>query len=295
MVAYTQASTRINEVVASYSLDSSGNYQLNAGVMVNRAWPTESSITVVFESSGTINIPVLSKAKDYYPDLNTYLISRCVLTNGTSSGTNSTNSTASSRLRRRQDIPTGTTEEDPDFTVDGDYVVTPTPEPSDPTDPFNIGTPLTSGRGLRTYQLDAPYQNVGVIYVGAFAAQDSFRNALLSGLDQMNSSGVTKLIIEVSGNGGGSVANGQYLQAVLFPDKYPGFPTEARAPQLAIDCAANIAAKNGTTESNMYNYGEYCKVQFTLNCANSSSLVKMLAIAFHCKAMTSGWGFKIKL
>lgn len=257
MVAYTQASTRINEVVASYSLDSNGDYLLDPGLMVNRAWPTESSITVVFESSGTINIPVISKARDDYPDLNTYLSKRCVFTNGTS---NATNSAASSKLRRRQELPSSTIDEDPELTVDGDYAVSATADPSDPTDPFNIGTPLTSGRGIRTYQLSAPYQNVGVVYVGAFASQDTFRTALLNGLDQMNSSGVNKLIIEVSGNGGGSVANGQYLQAVLFPDKYPGFPTEARAPQLAIDCAANIAATNISTENNMYDYRDYCKV-----------------------------------
>jgi hypothetical protein len=55
---YTQASTRIHEVVAAYSLDSNG-YELSPGQMVNRRWPLESSIILEF-TSGSVSFPVLS-------------------------------------------------------------------------------------------------------------------------------------------------------------------------------------------------------------------------------------------
>jgi hypothetical protein len=289
MVGYTQASTRINEVVATYSLDDDGDYGLHVGSMVTRAWPTESTITVVFENSGSIDIPVVSKAKGQYTTLQTYISQRCVLTNATS---HSSNSTASSKLQRRQDLPA---DAPPEVTEDGDYQATPPPEPVDTTsDPFNIGTALSAGPGIRTYQLSAPYQNVGVVYVGAYASQGTFRTALVDGLNAMNASGVNKLIIEVSGNGGGSVANGQFLQGVLFPDKYPGFPTEARASQLAVDCAANIAATNITTSNNMYDYRDYCKAHLFLRPANDSSQVKKPANVSHLTAIMSGWEFQTK-
>ena len=221
--------------------------------MVNRRWPLEDKLTIVFQNSGSIDIPVLAKIKvPGWTNLNTYIQGQCVFTNGTFQS--SSNSTTPPVLVRRQTIP----DTNPTLPFEADA----TPQPADLTsDPFNIGTALTRASGIATYILDAPYNNVGVVYIGAYASGDDFRVALLQGLDKMNSSGVEKLIIEVSGNGGGSVANGHYVEQLLFPDKFPGFPTEARAPQMAIDCAANLA--NGAkTEGNMYDYRQYCKVLY---------------------------------
>ena len=204
--------------------------------MVTRRWPVEAQVTVVFETSGSMVIPVLSQIKrGGWTDSNSYISAQCTAGNNTSSQAN-VNATAA-RLFKRQKRQTI----------------------SDPTDPFNIGTPLTKASGIATYILDSPYNNVGVVYIGAYADGNDFRQAYLQGLDKMNSSGVEYLIIEVSGNGGGSVANGHYVEQVLFPDKFPGFPTEARAPQIAVDCANNLAL-GAKTSGNLYDYRQYCKV-----------------------------------
>ena len=205
-----------------------------------------------------------------WTDYASYLSTQCVLTNN---ATQSTNSTSSSKLRRRQEVIETSPDEmylDSPFDVDPDAdgpsratsgTGSNSSTPANNVDPFDIGlTPLASGNSIRAYQLASPYDYVGVLYVGAYSSGQDFRDTINQGLDAMNSSGVTKLIIEVSGNGGGSVANGQFLQQTLFPDKYPGFPTETRAGQLAQDCASNLA--NGAVGTyNLFDYREYCKVR----------------------------------
>jgi hypothetical protein len=252
---YTQASTKINEVVAGYALDNAGNYRLRPGKLVNRAWPTEDSVTINFESSGTLTIPVLAAPKNgRWTDLNGYLQQQCVLANATTSG----NSTTASRFRRRDDIV------DDNEDVDGTMNLAATGL-STSGDIFQIGEPISTGAGISIYKLTGNYSNVGVMYIGSFDGDETFVTALNTGLDAMNSSGVNRLIIDVSGNGGGSVALGQYLEQTLFPDKYPGFPTEARAPDLAVQCAVNLA--NGPApENNMYDYRQYCKVKHFQYC-----------------------------
>lgn len=258
-------------------------YQLNPGLMVNRRWPLESWVEVELSESGTVSIPIVSSLRNpgTWTDYSSYLNANCILNDADQS----TNSTSSSKLRRRQD----TIEESADeMYLDSPYDVDPdadgpsrasssttsnsTSFTSVSADPFGIGlTPLSSGSSIRAYQLSAPYDYVGVFYIGAFASGQDFRDAITQGLDAMNSSGVTKLIIEVSGNGGGSVANGQFMQQMLFPDKYPGFPTETRAGQLAQACAASLANGEGGTY-NLFDYREYCKVcshrtlEMRLNC-----------------------------
>ena len=250
-------------MVASYSLNDNADYELSPGLMVNRKWPLEEKLTIVFETSGSIDIPVLSQIKrPGWTNLNTYIQRQCIFTNSTVRG-----NTTASRLMRRQ------ADEDTNPTLP--YEMDNSPETENiSSDPFNIGTPLTKAPGIATYMLDAPYNNVGVMYIGAFASGDDFRVALLEGLNKMNSSGAEKLIIEVSGNGGGSVANGQYFEQTLFPDKFPGFPTEARAPQMAVDCARNLA-QSANTSDNLYDYRQYCKVVSLAMFFKSSYLVKM--------------------
>lgn len=185
-----------------------------------------------------------------WTNLSTYPQAQCISTNGTMQA--NVNATAS-RLFKRQAV----TDTDPTLPIEEDDILMPEDQSSDP---FKIGTPLTKASGIATYILDAPYDNVGVVYIGAFASGNDFRVAYLQGLDKMNSSGVEYLIIEVSGNGGGSIANGHYVEQLLFPDKFPGFPTEARAPQSAVDCSKNLAL-GATTDGNIYDYRQYCKVR----------------------------------
>jgi hypothetical protein len=261
--AYTQASTRINEVVATYFLTSAGAYGLNPGLLVNRAWPLEDSLTLVLDQSGTVVIPVLALPKGKWTNRDDYLSVRCVLKNGTVAGLH--NTTSSARLRRRSTplVTSDAPELEQDITIDDPFDSSTTNSfaaTDSSSDIFGVGTPLSSGGGINTYQLAAPYQNIGVAYIGAFGSAQKFAAALLSGLNQMQSLGVTQLIIDVSGNGGGSVAGGQYLEQLLFPDKYPGFPSETRAKQIAVNCAANFANMGTSAPEYMYNYRAWCKV-----------------------------------
>src|SRR5204863_9857850 len=74
-------------------------YELSAGKMVDRAWPLEDKITVVFETSGSLDIPVLSSIRrPGWNNLSTYLQTQCVFRNGTMGNGNRTTQT----LIRRQ-------------------------------------------------------------------------------------------------------------------------------------------------------------------------------------------------
>ena len=244
-------------------------YYLNSGLFVRRRWPVEDFVTVVLESSGTVKFPVLSAIqKDTWQDYDGYLTSHCLLRNFTvpflrNPGTNTTSSKLKRRSATSDDLPLIYNDDPVELFDDAassttNLATTPTDD-----DPFALGTPLSSAPAFRSYQLSAPYEDVGVLNIGTFA---DWLDALMSGLNQMQTLGIKKLIIDVTGNPGGSVAAGQYLEQTLFPDKYPGFPTEARAPSIAVDCAAVYANLTAAPEF-MYNYRAWCKV-ISFNCTD---------------------------
>ena len=270
---YTQASTRINEVTASYYLDSEMGYKLDPGNLVNRRLPVETAVNVTFENNGTITIPILAKPLSLmWTDLTSYMNDQCPLWNATTT-TASINKSINTTLKQSRQVNQINLEsENTDRPCNS---ITTTDSTSRfcsgsisscnsimSSDPFNISlTPLASGSGIRAYQLTEPYQDIGVLCVGMFASDNSFSEALNQGLDIMNSSGVEKLIIDLSGNLGGNLTIGEYLQQTLFPDKATGFPMEIRAGQLAVKCSQKLEQlDNNKTFYNLYNYREYCEV-----------------------------------
>ncbi|KAF8327612.1 uncharacterized protein EI90DRAFT_3146311 [Cantharellus anzutake] len=145
------------------------------------------------------------------------------------------------------------------------------PAPQWPTAPLQAGTGV-----LKSYILpDKP--GVGVMMVGSFEPRGfvQFQQDVIDSLSKFRAAKVTKLIIDVSNNGGGYVCLGEYLHLALVGSSfgYGGFTTSHRANDLARVVVAadikrgvnasisfyapdNYAFLNGTPLPKTYNYME---------------------------------------
>ncbi|KAJ7704365.1 hypothetical protein B0H17DRAFT_1039415 [Mycena rosella] len=81
-----------------------------------------------------------------------------------------------------------------------------------------------------------PGNETGVMFIGSFEGDfDGFQTDTASAISAFQAAGVTKLIIDLSNNGGGFVCLGQFLHQYLAGTNfgYPGFQSSARANPLA--------------------------------------------------------------
>ncbi|KAJ6591037.1 hypothetical protein DFH09DRAFT_1138386 [Mycena vulgaris] len=125
---------------------------------------------------------------------------------------------------------------------------------------------------MKSYIL--PGNQTGVMFIGSFEGDfDGFQTDTVSAIDAFKAAGVTKLIIDLSNNGGGFVCLGQFLHRYLAGPSIgdPGFQSTARANPLARKIVAsdielglnfqfsfytadNYAFLNGTEMPADYNY-----------------------------------------
>ena len=108
---------------------------------------------------------------------------------------------------------------------------TPTPAPGYPSPVIRQISNLIGG-----YYLDQPgYEDVAVLsvpsFVGLFSAEESFQQVAFDFIAQSKADGKTKLVIDVSANGGGTILQGYSLFTNLFPDLVPYGATRFRAHQ----------------------------------------------------------------
>ncbi|KAK5075522.1 hypothetical protein LTR64_001729 [Lithohypha guttulata] len=80
------------------------------------------------------------------------------------------------------------------------------------------------------YYLDEPgYEDVAVLAVASFVGTSDYQNVVYSFLDQASKAGKTKLVIDTSANGGGTIMQGYNLFLNLFPGIVPYGATRFRS------------------------------------------------------------------
>ena len=119
---------------------------------------------------------------------------------------------------------------------------TPTPAPGYPAPVIRQINNLIGG-----YYLDAAgYEDAAVLsvpsFVGLLSAEASFQQVAFDFIKQAKADGKTKLIIDVSANGGGTILQGYSLFTNLFPDLVPYGATRFRAHQ-AFDLMGQVVSE----------------------------------------------------
>ncbi|KAF5339039.1 hypothetical protein D9758_014119 [Tetrapyrgos nigripes] len=99
-----------------------------------------------------------------------------------------------------------------------------------------------------------PDNETGVMFVGSFSPDDfdQFQKDTVDAIDSFKAAGVTRLLIDLTNNGGGFVCLGQFLFQFLAGAQigYPGFVSTNRANPLAQKIvAADIALGNDDTDT----------------------------------------------
>ncbi|KAL0946153.1 hypothetical protein HGRIS_012416 [Hohenbuehelia grisea] len=125
---------------------------------------------------------------------------------------------------------------------------------------------------IKSYIL--PGNKTGVMFVGSFGGDfNQFQRDTVAAIKQFKASGVTRLLLDLTNNGGGFVCLGQFLHQYLAGSKigYPGFVSTSRANPLAQKIVAadiklglngaftfysadNWAFLNGTQMPSNFNY-----------------------------------------
>ena len=119
------------------------------------------------------------------------------------------------------------------------------------------------------YYLDTPgYENVAVLsvpsFVGDFSAEQSFQDIGLQFLNQSKADGKTKLIIDVSANGGGTILQGYNLFTELFPDLIPYGATRFRAHE-GLDLVGQVVSAAAAEASPTYPWDIFDPANYVLN------------------------------
>ncbi|CAH0045946.1 unnamed protein product [Clonostachys solani] len=127
------------------------------------------------------------------------------------------------------------------------------PLPNYPTNPVVIQANFSSGGTVSGYILES--DSIGVLSLPSFTAQDgkadplSFHDAVGGFISEASSKGVKKVVIDLSGNGGGNVNLGYDTFKQFFPSGQPGSAVRARVtPQVNTygSIVTGIARDNGT-------------------------------------------------
>ncbi|EAU84152.2 hypothetical protein CC1G_08693 [Coprinopsis cinerea okayama7 len=103
------------------------------------------------------------------------------------------------------------------------------PDPYLPTVPSTEGSTFV----IKSYLL--PDNKTGVMYIGSFAGNfDQFQLDVYLAVNDLKKKGASRLLIDLSNNGGGFLCLGQYLYAYLAADEgYGGFTSTTRSHPLA--------------------------------------------------------------
>lgn len=132
-----------------------------------------------------------------------------------------------SGAKKRSNVATSTTS----------TVTTTTPRPGYPT-PVDIQTNNFIGG---YYLTAAGYEDVAVLSVASFEGKPDFQDVAYSFIEGAASDGKTKLVIDLSANGGGTILQGYNLFLNLFPDILPYGATRFRAHE-AFDLIGEVAS-----------------------------------------------------
>ncbi|KAJ7855118.1 hypothetical protein B0H14DRAFT_2754840 [Mycena olivaceomarginata] len=263
---YLDHGVRVNSVFSSYRLSGS-DYSQRFGDLAGPTGVAQNSLTfklVTVNSTKveTVTVPYIANYLGVaFTDKASYWANNCVATDGTN-GIDFKGSAAlqSNTLKRKQ--PKGNIIDKSNSSAVG---LPPQFEPTLPTVGGDEGV-------MKSYIL--PGNQTGVMFIGSFEGDfEGFQTDTASAIAAFKDAGVTRLIIDLTNNGGGFVCLGQFLHQYLAGTRigYPGFQSTARGNALARKIVAsdielglddtfsfytadNWAFLNGTQMPADYNY-----------------------------------------
>ncbi|THU97635.1 hypothetical protein K435DRAFT_753812 [Dendrothele bispora CBS 962.96] len=113
-----------------------------------------------------------------------------------------------------------------------------------------------------------PDNETGVMFVGSFEPDDfdQFQTDVVDAIDSFKAAGVTRLLIDLTNNGGGFVCLGQFLFQYLAGAKigYPGFVSTNRANPLAQKIVAADIARGLNSTLTFYSPDNWAALNDTL-------------------------------
>ncbi|KAJ7028713.1 hypothetical protein C8F04DRAFT_1118448 [Mycena alexandri] len=244
---YLDHGVRVNSVFSSYRL-SGAAYSQRFGDLAGPTGVAQTSLTfqVIVANSTTIETVTVPYVANYlgatFTDGPSYWANNCVAT----ADTNGVDLKASAGLtsvtpKRRQ--PKGNIIDKSNSSAVG---LPPQFEPTLPTVGGAEGV-------MKSYIL--PGNQTGVMFIGSFEGDfNGFQNDTESAIAAFKAADVTRLIIDLSNNGGGFVCLGQFLHQYLGSTKigYPGFQSTNRANPLARKIVASDIALGVNAELSFY-------------------------------------------
>ncbi|KZV95737.1 hypothetical protein EXIGLDRAFT_734781 [Exidia glandulosa HHB12029] len=259
--------TRQNAFFASYTLADSG-WTYRMGDFAQRSLPLVDSITLTVLKKGkiipeTVTVPFRARigtGVKAFTDAPTLFAANCFAT----ASTNGRNVNEPAGFAAPPSLPEPGREKvfvppvapqdrfRPQNTLAGDEVLFDIALP-----PPLVPGPATSGAGaMQFYKLD---NTTGVLALGSFSGTfNTLQNGLLVGLQGLKAAGATKLIVDVTNNGGGFICIAHWLHRIIAgpnPNSVPqaGLDTKARAQQLAKDIVHRIVDDNADPDNNLLN------------------------------------------
>ncbi|KAJ6588363.1 hypothetical protein B0H19DRAFT_1248035 [Mycena capillaripes] len=265
---YLDHGVRVNSVFSSYRL-SGAAYSQRFGDLAGPTGVAQNSltfklITVNSTKIETVTLPyIASFAGVPFTDKASYWANNCVATNATNGVDFKQGAAAlkANTVPKRKQAKANIVDKSNSSAVG----LPPQFEPTLPTVGGDQGV-------MKSYIL--PGNHTGVMFIGSFEGDfEGFQTDTVSAISAFKDAGVTRLIIDLSNNGGGFVCLGQFLHQYLAGTRigYPGFQSTARANPLARKIVAsdielglnfqfsfytadNFAFLNGTEMPASYNY-----------------------------------------
>ncbi|KAF8958955.1 hypothetical protein BDZ97DRAFT_1429044 [Flammula alnicola] len=227
---YLDHGVRVNSVFTSYRI-SGTSFSQRLGDLAGPVDVTHTSLTFKLIAAGsnkieTVQIPFLASfTGTAFTDSASYWANNCAA-NGQTNGVD---------LRRQSSLPKNAQQPRKQAKaniIDGLLTkAVGLPSPFLPTAPPADG----SEDVIKSFIL--PGNKTGVMFVGSFEPNDfnQFQTDVVAAVTSLKAAGVTKLLIDLTNNGGGFVCLGQFLHQFLAGSQigYPGFQSSQRGNPLA--------------------------------------------------------------
>ncbi|EJC99379.1 uncharacterized protein FOMMEDRAFT_94735 [Fomitiporia mediterranea MF3/22] len=242
---YLDHGVRVNSALSSYRI-SGTNYSQRVGDLAARPMPVQENLTfslIMANSTDEENVTVpflVQFVGNSFTDQTSFWTNNCASTN-TTNGVDAKVGRISKNAFRRNDRLLAKA-----FIMDS-----PPSNAIDLPPEFQPTLPQvnTSAGVIKSYIL--PDNQTGVMFVGSFDGDFSqFQTDTVSAMNNFLSANVSRLLIDLTGNGGGFVCLGLFLHQYLAGAQigYPGFVSTSRANELAQKIVKNDIALNVTQQ-----------------------------------------------
>ncbi|KAG0046621.1 hypothetical protein BGZ83_008228 [Gryganskiella cystojenkinii] len=150
----------------------------------------------------------------------------------------------------------GGDEGDVDVSDDGQTTLPNAPTPQ----VFEDAEKLGAGNATVFYRLKSK-PNVGVIVVWTHEAEAAELDTVLNYMDIFHQKGVTNILFDFQGNGGGSVDFASFLVQLFFPNKDPLDKSLSSDLRVSLDIQTLSKSTFNNSEGGLFNAGQYVNLQ----------------------------------